>query len=344
MFESVTVLLLRNDPLEAVWRESEGGLDFVRKARYGDVADIITGQERFIATMQGWTATFSTFSDTQFDEAVFEAQLIGDRMPLMICWYWIGKLKARFLSGDYAEALAAADKAKALLWAALGQVVLVDYYCYTALTVAALFENASADDQAGWRALLTAHQEQLREWAASYPPTFAHKHALVLAEISRLEGRAFEAMQLYENAIQSARENGFVQNEALAYEVAARFYAARGFEAIAHMYLRNARNCYDLWGAHGKVKQLDERQPRLQEQRVAISTTATIGTPAGQLDAETVVKASQALSGEMVLNKLIEKLMRIALEHAGAERGLLILLRGDEAADRGGGHHRPGPG
>jgi len=331
IFESVTVLLLRNDPLDAVLRESERGLDFVRKARYGDVADIIANQQRFIATMQGRTATFSTFSDEQFDEAAFEAQLTGDRMPMMICWYWIGKLKARFLSGGYVEAVAAADKAKALLWCAFGQTVLVDYYYYTVLTVAALFENASSGDQAGWRALLTAHQEQLREWAESYAPTFADKHALVSAEIARIEGRAFDAMQLYEQAIQSARENGFVQNEALSHEVAARFYSARGFETIAHTYLRNARNCYDRWGAFGKVKQLDERYPLLHEEQLPASTTATIGTPVGQLDVETVVKASQALSSEMVLDKLIEALMRIAVEHAGAERGLLILLRGDEA-------------
>ena len=189
MYQSVTGLLLRNDPLDAVWRESEMALDFVRKAKFHDVADVIVSQQRFIATMQGRTATFSTFSDAQFDEAAFEAQLTGDRMTTMICCYWILKLKARFLSGDYAEALAAADKAKPLLWAAAGQIQLLDYFYYTALTVAALYENASADEQNGWRELLTAHREQLREWAETYPPTFADKHALVSAEIARLEGR-----------------------------------------------------------------------------------------------------------------------------------------------------------
>jgi hypothetical protein len=152
----------------------------------------------------------------------------------------------------------------------------------------------------------------------------------VSGEVARIEGREADAMRLYEQAIQSARENGFVQNEGLAHEIAAGFYAARGFEAIAHMYLRNARNCYDRWRALGKVKQLDERYPRMHEEQIPASTTATIGTPVGQLDVETVVKASQALSSEIVLAKLIEKLMQIAVEHAGAERGLLILLRGSE--------------
>jgi PAS domain S-box-containing protein len=174
------------------------------------------------------------------------------------------------------------------------------------------------------------HQEQLREWAENFPPTFAGKYALVSAEIARLEGREFDAMKLYEQAIQSAHENSFVQEEALALEVAARFYLARGFEAFGHTYLRNARNCYDRWGALGKVKQLDERYPRLHEERLPVSTAATIGTPIRQLDVETVVKASQALSSEIVLPRLIEKLMRIAVQHAGAERGLLILLEGEK--------------
>jgi predicted ATPase/signal transduction histidine kinase len=329
MCNCVTGLLLRNDPLDAAWRESEKGLDFAEKADFRDAAAIFVSQQRFIATMQGRTATFSTYSDAQFDEATFEEQLTGAIFPL-ICAYWILKLKARFLSGDYAEALAAADKVKPLLSAAAGQIHLLDYFYCTALTITALYENGNADQQSGWRELLIAHREQLREWAENYPPTFADKHLLVLAEIARLEGRAFDAMQLYEQAIQSAREHGFVQNEGLAQEVAARFYAARGFEAIAHMYLRSARNCYDRWGAHGKVKQLDERYPHLQEERPPTSTTATIGTPVRQLDVETVVKASQALSSEIVLPKLIERLMRIAVEHAGAERGLLILFRDEK--------------
>jgi PAS domain S-box-containing protein len=330
MFHSIGGLLLRNDPLDTVWRESEMALDFARRAKYGDAADIIVSQQRFIATMQGRTATFSSFSDAQFDEATFEARLTKDRMALMICWYWILKLKARFLSGDYAEALAAADKVKPLLSAAAAQIQLLDYFYYAALTVAACYENASVEQQQGWRELLTAHLEQLREWAENYPPTFADKYALVLAEVARLEKRYADAMHSYERAIQSARENGFVQNEALSYEVAAQFYSARSFETIAHAYLCNARNCYDRWGAVGKVKQLDARYPHLHDPRSPASPATTLGMQVAQLDVETVVKASQALSSEIVLSRLIENLMRTALEHAGAERCLLILLRADE--------------
>src|SRR6266481_4026423 len=329
MWQSVAYLLQRNDPLDAVWSESERSLDFVRRARFRDVADIIVSQQRFIATMQGRTAAFSTFSDEQFNEAAFEAQLTGERMPVMVFFYWIFKLKARFLSGDYAEALAAADKAKELLWGAFGEIMLLDYFYYTALTVAALYENATTDEQTGWRELLTAHREQLHEWAENCPATFGDKHALVSAELARLEGRDLDAMRLYEEAIRAARENGFVQNEGLVNELAAQFYLKRGIKKVARSYLRDARYCFLRWGALGKVQQLDERYPAIEEQ-AAVRPSTTIGTSVEQLDLGTVMKASHAVAGEIVLEKLIETLTVIALEHAGAERGLLILSHGEE--------------
>jgi PAS domain S-box-containing protein len=151
----------------------------------------------------------------------------------------------------------------------------------------------------------------------------------VSAEIVRLGGRDLDAMRLYEEAIRAARENGFVQNEGVANELAAQFYLKRGIEKVARSYLRDARYCYLCWGALGKVQQLDERYPAIAEQ-AAVRPTTTIGTSVEQLDLGTVMKASQAIAGEIVLEKLIETLMVIALEHAGAERGLLILSHGEE--------------
>ena len=136
-------------------------------------------------------------------------------------------------------------------------------------------------------------------------------------------------MRLYEQAIRSAREQGFVQNEGVAHEVAAQFYSARGFETSADAYLRKARHCYLRWGAHGKVRQLDRLYPHLAGPEGRI-LTAAIDSAVQQLDVASVVKASQALSSEIGLPKLIEQLMKIAIENAGADRGLLILPSGDE--------------
>jgi PAS domain S-box-containing protein len=330
MSVTITNLLLRNDPLDIVRIQSERNLDFVRKAHFNNVADVIVSQQRFIAAMQGRTTSLSSFSDIQFDENAFEARLTEGRAGTPLCMYWLLKLKALFLSGNYAAAFEAAQNAKVYIWAMAAHIPLLDYYYYTALTVAAIFENACSDDQKEWYELLKTHQNKLQEWASNYPPTFSDKHALVSAELARLEGRDLDAMRLYEQSIRSAREHGFVQNEAVAHEVAERFYAKRGFETIAHAYLRNAQYCYLRWGALGKVKQLDQLYPGLRAQTVSFPSTATIGTRFEHLDLATVVKASQVVSGEIEHDKLIKTLLKITTEHAAAERGLLILLRGGQ--------------
>jgi PAS domain S-box-containing protein len=243
-------------------------------------------------------------------------------------FYWIIKLKARFLSGDYDAALAAANKARKLIWVSGGHMELSDYIYYAALTVTALFKKASSDQQEDWRYLLTEHREKLSEWAENCPTTFADKHALVLAEVARIEDRDLDAMRLYEEALRKARDNGFVHNEGIANELAAEFYRKRGLEKVAQSYLREARYCYLRWGASGKVQQIDRRYPAIEDQ-VFSRPMATVGTSIEQLDLGTVVKASQAVSGEIVLENLIKTLMTIVVEHAGAERGLLILPDGE---------------
>src|SRR5580700_7846726 len=150
------------------------------------------------------------------------------------------------------------------------------------------------------------------------------------AEIARIEGRVIEAEHLYEQAIRAAHSNGFVHNEAIAYEIAARFYAARGLKKFADAYLLEARYCYQRWGADAKVAQLDRLYPHLKKEWLISTPTNTIVAPTELLDLATVIKVSQAASGDMVLEKLIDKLMRAALEQAGAERGLLIVPRRDE--------------
>ncbi len=145
------------------------------------------------------------------------------------------------------------------------------------------------------------------------------------AELARIEGRETHATRLYERAIRSARDNGFVHNEAIAYERASNFYRARGFDQIADLYLRNARYGYLRWGADGKVRQLEAMYPQLRTEEPALGPTSTIATPIERLDLATVIKVLQTVSGEIVLEKLIDTLMRTAIAQAGAERGLLIV-------------------
>ncbi|WP_437821546.1 GAF domain-containing protein [Sorangium sp. So ce1078] len=170
------------------------------------------------------------------------------------------------------------------------------------------------------------HHRQLEVWAASCPENFGNRAALVGAEIARLDGRDLDAERLYESAIRSARESGFVHNEALAYEIASRFYRARGFDLIADTYLREARACYDRWGADGKVKQIDQQHPHLWD-KTPLAPTASFAARSEQLDLLSVTKASQTLSGELVLDKLLRTLLAVVLEQGGAQRVCLLLCQ-----------------
>ena len=139
-------------------------------------------------------------------------------------------LQARFFAGNYVMANEAALRAKRLLWTSPGQFETAEYHFYAALARAAVCDRSSFN--AGERTALEAHCKQLEIWAAGCPENFENRAELVAAEIARVEGREIDAERLYEQAIRSARANGFIHNEALAYELAARFYAARGFEDL----------------------------------------------------------------------------------------------------------------
>jgi len=327
----VTNFLVVGDPLAEAQVEAEKGVAFAKSARLGLVVDIVGSDLRLIRTLRGLTNKFGLFNDKEFDEAEFERHLASN--PALAdpgFGYWTLKAEARFFARDYTSAVDASLKAQQLLWAAPALLEQAAFRFYGALSHAAAWNSASPNEKQKHFEALTAHHKQLEIWAEHCPANFENRVALVGAEIARIEDRVLDAEGFYEKAIRSAHANGFIHNEAVAYEVAARFYAARGFDKVADTYLREAGYCYLRWGADGKVKQLDHLYPHLRKEAPARGTTSTIMASAELMDLATVIKVSQAVSGEMVLEKLIERIMRAAIEHAGAERGLLILPRSDE--------------
>jgi PAS domain S-box-containing protein len=331
-FYLIENLISAGDSLTEVQREAELGLAFAHKMQLGHVIDVIPSFLGLVRMLRGLTSKFGSFTDEQVNELRIEARLAGNPdFALAECLYYLRKLQAHFHAGDYAAAIQAASRAEklhppALLW----MFTAADYRFYSALSQAGRCDFGPADERQQHLLALAAHHRQLQAWAQNCPENFENRAALVGAEMARLEGRAIDAELLYEQAIRSSRANGFIQNEALAYELASRFYGARGFEKIARVYLQDARYCYLRWGADGKVRQLEEIYPHLRSQASAPSSTGTIATSVEHLDLATVIKVSQAISGAIVLENLINMLMRTAIEQAGAERGLLILPRGGE--------------
>ena len=329
--ELISNFLTVGDPLAEVQSEAEDALEFVQKTRFGLIVDIILGQLGFIRTLRGLTPKFGCFDDERFNEVQFERHLESNPiLALPDFWYRVRKTQARFFAADYATAVEASMRAQQLLWTSPSQFESAEFRFYGALSHAASWDSASPDRRRQHLEALKAHHRQLEVWAENCPQNFENRAALGGAAIARIEHRELDAELLYEQAIRSSHANGFVHNEAVANELAARFYAARGLDTIAHAYLRKARYCYLRWGATGKVRQLDELYPQLREEEPRPGPASTVETPIEHLDLATVIKVSQALSGEIILEKLIDTLMRIAIAQAGAQRGLLILQRGGE--------------
>ena len=319
-------------PLEAVQAFAEDALGQAAKLHFNHIAASLKSQLGFIRALRGLTSRLDAFYSDELDQDLFERELQDDaRLRRPAFWYWIRKLQARFLAGDHAGALAASVTAQAYQWSAGLPFDEVEWHYYAALAQAVRCAEVPAPAFSAEREALQVHADWLDRFAAHNPASGDNRALLVNAEIARVEGRALDAQGLYEQAIRSARENGFVQNEAVALEVAARFYAARGLDTLAAALLGQAFNAYERWGAHAKVQQLARRHPELRLQAQHQTPNGSISTPVAQLDVAAAVKAAQAVSGEIVLESLIKTLLVIAVENAGAERALLLLVRDDKA-------------
>ncbi|MEJ2725786.1 MAG: AAA family ATPase, partial [Deltaproteobacteria bacterium] len=202
------------------------------------------------------------------------------------------------------------------------------FYFYDTLANAAMFEQQTTDEQAQMLERINHNLEELEVWVRFAPMNHQHKQDLMNAEKARIEGRDWEAATFYERAIQGARENEFLHEEALAFELAAEFYRSHGLEEIAHLYMTKAYDCYNRWQAWAKVQDLEQRHPQWFATPAQISPKESFVEHTERLrrfDLKSVIKASQAIFGQIILEELLRKLMEIVIENAGAQRGCLIL-------------------
>ncbi len=234
------------------------------------------------------------------------------------------------------DALAAARAAAAQSSFINGTIAQSSHYFYLALILASCDQDISASERKKNRKELAACCERLRRWALSAPGNFSHQHLLASAELARIEGRCDAALELYDQAIEAASASGFTHDAALANELAGRFLLGEDKRSFARLYLREALDGYQMWGAGAKVEQLRARYPAMllgnTRHHETLRHTTSLpqrSTSHDELDLNAVLKASQAISGEIVLERLLSKLMEIVMESAGAEKGSLILKKGE---------------
>jgi PAS domain S-box-containing protein len=323
-FNVVWLVFESGATLESVAAAARRWAGIARETHNDAMGEVVRGAARFVGRLRGIYDIESSSFDFQEQIAKMTPGFnVGVNFLLAM------RQMTAFLEGRYERAWQHTKAMAAVLPAVRLLAVEASHHTFRGLTAAALYAEANADQQHQFLEVVTDEVQRHERWRQHGPENFTTRHALLSAELARIEGRLVEAEHLYETAITAAREQKFVQYEALASELASRFYRERGLFTIADTYLLRARACYRSWGGAAKVKRIDGQHPQLAAAAGAASAaSASFGSEG--LDLLAVVKASQAISQEIILGDLITTLMRVVLESAGAETAALLLPQGAE--------------
>jgi predicted ATPase/GAF domain-containing protein/tRNA A-37 threonylcarbamoyl transferase component Bud32 len=293
-------------------------------------------------TLQGLAADKYCLIGEHFNEECFLEKLQVDRQQDWTLFnFYLAKQIICYSFKDCGGAIASAFLAKECLQSAGGSMLVAIHNFYDSLALLAGCENLSTIEQEQRFSQVNANQEKMQQWANHAPMNYQHKYELVEAEKARVLGEKYRAMDYYDRAIRNAGKQGYIQEEALANELAGEFYISAGMEKVAKSYITDAYYGYIGWGANAKVIDLEERYPqsivRITELETLTSNGSTLAATSAtntdtqiSFDLASFMKASLAISSEIVLDSLIEKMMRILLKNGGAETGCLIVSKDDE--------------
>jgi predicted ATPase/signal transduction histidine kinase len=331
-FQAVT-LFMQGAPLAQVHEAVEQSLGYLRRAGYQDLTTWMESLRQVLRALQGETAAPTRLDDAQFGESQARQAMMamGTRVPLH--HHLVAKMQLHYLFGEPDQAarlIPASEELMPLSWSAL---CTAEHRFFAALSALVLCgqERLSPGEREAHRQTAARAQEQMRVWAASAPGNFMAKHLLLEAEAARVDGAHHRALDLYEGALDVASERRNLPLEALAAELSGRFHLGLRRRMIAGTYLRHAHYSYARWGASAKVAELERRYGNLLE-RAGGSTARyraakTAATEAAQQDLSAISKATRAIAEEIVLERLVLKVVRILVENAGAQAGYLIFPR-----------------
>jgi predicted ATPase/signal transduction histidine kinase/tRNA A-37 threonylcarbamoyl transferase component Bud32 len=332
-------LLHQGISIEELLDETNNSLIFVNKNTNQFALDTILAAKLCLVNLNGETEELLNFDSPDLSEAEYLQSCWEQKSYMPLFYYYTTKAFILYLYNQPIEALEAVIEAEKLLEYVVGIITVADQNFYQSLILTALYPAATFAEQKQYWHQLERNQKQMKIWADNCEANFLHKYLIIEAEIARISGNKLEAMELYDIAIVSANTHEFIQNEALANELAAKFWLGMNKEDFAQLYLQKAYNYYQTWGAKYKVADLENQysfwlNPKFVKPSNNLITNSpttaiqhfTTSDFGETLDIETVFKVSQTVSNEIVLTQLIDRLMKIALANAGAQIGCLVFV------------------
>ncbi len=347
LFGYFTNCLVEGDPLPEVQRRLKEYLPMVNQLKNDLTTDGVLGIQLAINLLTGTTESLLRYGQAI---SVSEYQSYCRPSALAYASYCTFSAQAYYILDQPTAAWQLLETAQDSLAGIFGFTAAFEYNFYHSLVLLALAETATATQRTAYLTQVTEHQSQMQQWMANCPSNFEPKWLLVAAELARLAGQTWQAIDYYDRAIESAQTAQFTPAHALANELAGKFWRRQGKPKIAKLYLHEAFYSYQCWGATVKLEQLTKQYPslltipHLTSQSAQTNLTSTLkytfmpsshsphesNTTSVFLDLYSLLKASQALSGEMVLDKLLNRIMHTVIENAGAQRGVLILQKNQE--------------
>ncbi|MCG8423619.1 MAG: AAA family ATPase [Proteobacteria bacterium] len=316
-------------------REAVKYAAFIQKNKNATVLEVLRLQKQYIASLRGNTRSLTSYDDNQFDEDTYFRAMERARFGPGLAFFHVLKQRLHYYVGEYEQSLAHARSAQPLTGAIMGQPILASHYLYKALALCALYRHSSPQVQMQYREEIAESRDTWRGWVDTCPANFASRAWILEAALADIDGDSFGAVTWYEKAVHNAKTLHSVQDEALACLAASRFYAAHDLHTSAHAYARAAAHLYQRWGAAALAEHLHPGGRNLREAPEwhsgdPQSSSSSTSQP-DNLDAVTMLKAARAISSELQLDNLVQRLLTIAMESAGADHARLLVVEDDGA-------------
>ncbi len=310
---------------------------FIKQIKFDDSMPFFILSMQAVECLKGLTNEPGTLNDDSFNEKEYEEWLASNiKIPFAHAWFYTIKTQISYLFGRYEEAFASAQKTENIINDIVGNILIVDHLFYYSLSLFALYSDASKQNKMTYLKILKKSKKKFKKWSDSCPENYLHKYLLLSAEMENILSGNITALDIYNDAIKSASENEYMQCEALANELAGLYCLKRGMKKVASVYMKEAYYCYNLWGASAKARDLQKQHQDLFDDYPVLHDfsrrNSTINsTSLGEtLDVSSMLKASQTISGEIDMDKLLYRLMEIVIENSGAQKGFLLLHKGNK--------------
>ncbi len=325
--------IVQGRPIPDILEEITKYLPFAEKTQNKLVSDTLLGLRLILMNLDQKSEYDFTFDSPMLKESDYIKACQEHQSWFGLCIYEIFKLQVLYLSGKVPEALNLIGEISSKIQYIMGTIPVTEYNFYSSLVYLSAYALVSEDEQISLWAKVVDNQKQLKVWSENCPANFLAKYLLVEAEIARVEAHLENTINLYDRAIATAVEHNLVPMQALIHERAADFWLENNKLSYALVHLREAFYNYQKWGIRCKVEILKATYPQLNvkagNQADTLDAAKTIHTSTNSisntLDLNTVLKVSQAISSEIVLDRLLANLMKILIENAGAQSGFLLL-------------------